>query len=85
MVVDWVKAGAPEGDPADAPPAIERDDYEGWAIGKPDLVVNLAEPFWIADDVRDLNISLKAEMITEEMLPEARWIEAAEFRPGSDL
>ncbi len=85
MVVDWVKAGAPQGDPANAPDPIVRDDYEGWAIGKPDLVVNLAEPFWIADDVRDLNISLKAEMITEEMLPEARWIEAVEFRPGSDV
>ena len=84
MVVDWVKAGAPKGDVADAPPAKVWDDYEGWTIGKPDLVLDLAEPFWIDDDVRDLNISLKAEPITAEMLPEARWIEAVEFRPGSD-
>ena len=83
-VVGWVEAGAPAGNPADAPPPKQWDDYEGWIIGKPDLVLDLAEPFWIEDGVRDLNISLKAEAITAEMLPEARWIEAVEFRPGSD-
>jgi mono/diheme cytochrome c family protein len=84
MVADWVAAGAPAGDPADAPPPKEWNDYEGWSIGKPDLVLDLVEPFWIEDGVRDLNISLKAEAITAEMLPEPRWIEAVEFRPGSD-
>jgi hypothetical protein len=84
MVVDWAQAGAPAGDPAKAPTPKRWNDYEGWSIGKPDLVLDLAEPFWIADDVRDLNISLKAEPITAEMLPEPRWIEAVEFRPGSD-
>ena len=84
-VVSWARSGAPKGDPADAPPAPSNDHMvDGWSIGKPDLVVDLAEPFWIDDDVRDLNISLKAKMITEAMLPEARWIEAIEFKPGSD-
>lgn len=84
-VVEWAKTGAAKGDIADAPPPVEFSDYEGWTIGKPDLVLNLEEPFWIDDDVRDLNISLKAEALTEEMLPEARWIEAVEFRPGSGV
>ncbi len=84
-VVSWARAGAPEGDPADAPDAAPaKATYEGWSIGKPDLVIDLAEPFWIDDDVRDLNISLKAETITAEMLSEPRWIEAIEFKPGSD-
>jgi mono/diheme cytochrome c family protein len=84
-VVNWAKSGAAKGDIADAPPPREWNDYEGWTIGKPDLVLNLEEPFFIDDDVRDLNISLKAEAITAEMLPEARWIESVEFRPGSDV
>ena len=84
-VVSWARSGAPKGDPADAPEPPSTDGvYNGWSIGKPDLVIDLAEPFWIDDDVRDLNISLKAEMITAEMLPEARWIESIEFKPGSD-
>jgi mono/diheme cytochrome c family protein len=84
MIVDWVKAGAPKGDPGHAPTKAEWASHEGWMIGEPDLIIDLAEPFWIDDDVRDLNISLKAEMITADMLPEARWIESMEFRPGSD-
>src|SRR5580658_2476429 len=35
-LVAWVDAGAPEGNPKDAPAA--RTFVEGWNIGKPDLV-----------------------------------------------
>lgn len=83
-LVRWAQTGARRGDPALAPVPVEWSDWEGWMIGEPDLVVDLAEPFWIGDDIVDLNISLPAEAITEEMLPEQRWIAAAEFRPGSD-
>ncbi len=82
-IVGWAKTGARRGDPANAPEAIEWPT--GWLIGEPDLVLDLAEPFWVDDDVKDLNISLKAVMITKEMLPEPRWIQAIEFRPGSDV
>ena len=84
-VVKWATTGAAKGDPADAPAPMPWPENNGWTIGEPDLVLDLAEPFWIDDDVRDLNISLKAETITEEMLPEARWIEAVEFRAGSNV
>jgi mono/diheme cytochrome c family protein len=82
-IVGWAKTGARRGDPANAPEAIEWP--AGWLIGEPDLVLDLAEPFWVDDDVKDLNISLKAVMITEEMLPEPRWIKAVEFRPGGPV
>ncbi len=82
-LVRWASTGARRGDPALAPEPIEWPT--GWMIGEPDLVLDLAEPFWVDDDVKDLNISLKAEFITAEMLPEARWIQAIEFRPGSDV
>ncbi|MBI3735814.1 cytochrome c, partial [Candidatus Sumerlaeota bacterium] len=40
-IVRWVDGGAPEGNPADLPPARQFDS-EGWKSGTPDLVL---EPF----------------------------------------
>lgn len=81
-VVGWAKAGAPKGDIADAPAPREFVSYDGWSF-EPDLVIGLAEPFWIDDNVVDLNISLKTELLTPELLPEPRWVAQLEFRPGS--
>lgn len=36
----WIKAGAPEGEPSDAP--VPRRFAEGWNIGRPDLVVRIS-------------------------------------------
>ena len=83
MVVAWAGSGAPKGNPADAPAPAEWLSNDGWQLGEPDLLIGLAEPFWIDDDVRDVNISLKAEPITRDMLPGPRWIRAVEFRIGS--
>ena len=41
-IVAWVDAGAPEGNPADAPAPPQFTD--GWQIGTPDLVLTMAEP-----------------------------------------
>ena len=82
-ILSWASTGARRGDPANAPAPVEWPT--GWLMGEPDLVLDLAEPFWVDDDVKDLNISLKAEMITNEMLSEPRWIKAIEFRSGSDV
>lgn len=47
-VVAWVDAGAPEGDPADLPPAIEWPDYQKWqledVLGPPDHIIK-SKPF----------------------------------------
>src|SRR5438445_6324714 len=39
----WVDAGAPKGDVRDMPAAAQF--FEGWQIGKPDLVFELPKPF----------------------------------------
>jgi hypothetical protein len=39
MVAKWVDSGAPQGDPADLPPARQFAEKEGWKIGTPDLIV----------------------------------------------
>ena len=38
-IARWVDAGAPQGNPADLPPAPARRDAHAWTIGTPDLVV----------------------------------------------
>ena len=38
-IAAWVDAGAPRGDPADMPPAIEWPSGTSWTVGEPDLIV----------------------------------------------
>ncbi|REK03760.1 MAG: alkyl hydroperoxide reductase [Acidobacteria bacterium] len=83
-LVRWAKAGAPAGDVAAAPPALEWPDDGGWMIGEPDLVLTVDEPFFVDDDVEDQYVYLKTTM-TEDLLPEDRYVKAIEFRPGSSV
>ena len=38
-IVKWVDAGAPQGNPADMPPARQFGDPNAWTIGTPDIIV----------------------------------------------
>ncbi len=83
-MVDWVETGASRGSPKDAP--AEREFIEGasdgWSIGEPDLVLSM-EPFFVEDDVVDLNISFQT-VLTEAEVPEDRWVQAIEYKAGSE-
>lgn len=46
MIAAWAAAGAPLGDPAELPPAMEWDNSGNWRLGEPDLVVR-TEPFFM--------------------------------------
>lgn len=83
-IVKWVEQGAQRGSPKDAPEPIEYSDEDGWVIGKPDLEVYLNEQYWVEDDVVDIQPRFEI-LITEEMLPEGRWLKAVECRPDSDI
>jgi len=86
VISTWVDTGAVRGNLADAPPVRVFDDgsEDGWTIGTPDLIVSLPEPYWVPDEAEDIQPRLMIE-ITEEMLPEARFVKAVEFRPGSEV
>ena len=84
-IVRWVRSGAPRGNPEDAPPpATFPSDTSGWVIGEPDLIVRFTEPYLVKDEVEDEYVDIRVP-ITEEMMPEDRWIKAVEFRPGSPV
>jgi mono/diheme cytochrome c family protein len=40
-IVKWVDSGAPQGNPADMPPARQFADDQSWQIGKPDMIITL--------------------------------------------
>ena len=83
-IANWARTGAVAGNPADAPEAITwPDEGTGWAIGVPDLIVPMPEPYLVADDVEDLYVTFNTT-ITEEQHPEARYMRAVEFRSGSE-
>ena len=76
-VVAWVNAGAPKGDDKDLPPAPKFP--EGWTIGKPDAVFEMAEEYTVPADgeVPYLYFSMPTNF-TED-----KWIQAMEIRPGN--
>ena len=84
-IVNWGRSGAPQGKPSDAPVPIEWPE-SGWTIGggTPDIVVSFDEPNWVGDEVDDLyqNITVK---LSEEQMPEDKWLQAIEFKPGSEV
>jgi peroxiredoxin len=78
LVRRWVRAGAPEGNPADLPPP--RQFVQGWRIPEPDRVVYMSEtPF-----------TIKAEgevryqyFVVDPGFTEDKWVKAAECMPGN--
>ena len=73
----WADAGAPEGDRASAPAPPSFPD--GWQLGKPDLVVQLAEPFVLQPDDRDRF----RQMVFPVNMTAGRFVRAVELKPGS--
>jgi hypothetical protein len=73
----WAAAGAPAGDPHDAPPPPHW--IEGWSIPRPDVIVQMP---------RAVTIPAHGDVeYTYEIVPtgfkEDRWVQRSEFRPSS--
>jgi Copper type II ascorbate-dependent monooxygenase, C-terminal domain len=77
MLTKWVDAGAPAGDPRDAPPA--KNWSPGWDIPPPDVVVRMP---------KSVPIPSQGEVdYTYEIVPTGfttdRWIQMSQIRPSS--
>lgn len=74
LLAAWVEAGAPEGGgKAPEPPRFSA----GWALGEPDLVIEMTEPFSVPADGPDIYRNFPAPVPTTE----DKWVRALEFRP----
>ena len=79
----WAETGAARGKSTDAPAQRKFPQSDGYAMGEPDLVVGFPEPLHVEDSWGDMYRTVTSR-ITKEMLPEDRWIQAMEFKPGSE-
>jgi len=52
-ITKWVDDGAPQGNPADMPPAKQFDDSASWLIGQPDLIVTLPKDVIVSANAPD--------------------------------
>jgi len=77
LLRDWADAGAPQGDPHDAPPP--RRWVEGWQLGAPDLVITLPQPYTLPPDGTDLFRIFAIPIPTDRV----RFVRGLEFRPGN--
>jgi hypothetical protein len=72
----WVDAGAPAGDPKDAPPP--REWPQGWNIGEPDAIFEMSQAFPIpAKGAIDYQY-----VILPTHFKEDRWVQKVEVRPS---
>lgn len=75
-IASWVDAGAPEGDPKDAPPP--RVFAEGWQIGTPDAVFKIPTQRVPAEGTIPY-----AYLDVPTDLDEDKWVQAMEVRPSA--
>ena len=52
-IAAWVEAGAPRGNPADAPAPLQFAELNEWTYGEPDLIVQMEEGFRIPAEGAD--------------------------------
>ena len=77
-VVKWVDQGAPQGNPADTPPAPTFAPENEWYIGNPDLTVTTGD-FKMYPKGPDWWIDQYAEVT----LDEDRWVKSMEIKPSN--
>lgn len=82
-ILKWVETGAQRGNPNDAPEPRTWPESEWWN-GEPDLVVPLPEPVWVGDEVEDWQPDYFVEL-TEDQLPQDRWLKGLEAQGGCDI
>jgi len=77
LIGRWVNAGSPEGDESKLPAKPEFVD--DWALGKPDMIIKMAEGFTVPAGGRDIyrNFAIPVS------LDERKWLTAIEVRPSA--
>lgn len=73
----WVKQGCPKGDEKQLPPPAKFP--EEWSIGKPDVVVSMAEEY----KVPAKGVLPYRQFIVDPGFEEEKWVQMAECRPGN--
>lgn len=90
-LIQWAEAGAPRGDPSEAPPAVVVADVQEptiapdgsvWLMGVPDVVVGFDQPIVVCEEVEDWQPNVPQRVISGD-LGQPRWIRATEINAGT--
>ncbi|MDB4998056.1 MAG: Redoxin domain protein, partial [Myxococcaceae bacterium] len=73
----WVRAGAPEGDPRDAP--VPRTFSTDFMIGKPDAIVNVVDP----EPVPEAGVLPYRHIVVDGGFAADTWVNRVEIRPAA--
>ena len=76
-IVKWVDSGAPQGSPADMPPARKFADDQAWQIGKPDMIISLPKDVVVKAHGADW----WPDILVDPGLSEDRYIQAIQIVP----
>ncbi len=74
-LVHWIEAGAPRGEGED--PLLERASYPQWALGEPDVIIEIPAEDVPATGVVDYKYKMVDNPLTEDV-----WVRASEILPG---
>lgn len=77
LIAEWAAGGKHFGDKDDLPPNPKF--VTGWQLGKPDLILKMAQPFQLAANGPDI----LRHFVIPTGLKEDRLVAAMEFRPGN--
>src|SRR5438132_3563234 len=77
LIRQWVGEGSAEGAPADLPAMPKWT--EGWQLGEPDLVVQMAQPYTLPASGKDVYRNFVIPIPTTAR----RYVQAMELRPGN--
>jgi tetratricopeptide (TPR) repeat protein/mono/diheme cytochrome c family protein len=77
LIQAWVKAGAPAGSPASGPQPPKFSSE--WRLGKPDLVLHVAQPYHLAANANETFWNF----VIPVPITSTRWVKAMEVRPGN--
>lgn len=75
LILNWVQGDKEKGDPKDAP--LARTYPDGWLIGKPDAIVQIAKPFKVKAD----GTMPYQNAFVETNFEEDKWVQAIEVQP----
>jgi hypothetical protein len=78
-IARWVDGGAPQGNPAEMPPAPSFTSDKEWFIGTPDLTVTTDQDFVMYPNGPDWWL----DQFGEVKMTEDRWIKAMEVKPSN--
>src|SRR4051812_43100573 len=78
-IAAWIDGGAPQGNPADAPPPLKFSPLDEWVLGAPDLIVSMDKGFTIPATGPDFT----PDEVVDPKITEGRYVKWVQIIPSA--